>query len=77
MDEMGCNVDDGFGKLISRAEQVLAERWGTRVQLGNVQRLSEERRRNLLLRCQVLGGPADAPPDWAGADSNGGPAQRG
>ena len=50
-----------FHDLLTSAERVLAARWATRVRLGDVEQLSEERRRNLLLRCQVLDGPADAP----------------
>jgi len=59
---MSADSQEDFGELLSRAEQVLGERWESAVRLEQDERLSEERRRNLLLRCRVLDGPAGAPP---------------
>ncbi len=48
-------------KLLAAAERVLTDRWGATLRFGEVQQLSEPRRRNLLLRCGLLEGPPDAP----------------
>jgi ankyrin repeat protein len=58
---MSADGNEDLGTLISRAEQVLAQRWESAVRLEQDERLSEERRRNLLLRCKVLSGPDEAP----------------
>ncbi len=55
------NDNEKYAELIERAEVVLGQQWAAPVQLGEVERISEERRRNLLLRCRVLEGPTDAP----------------
>lgn len=51
-----------YDELLSNAERVLAQRFGRSLRLTDVQRLSEPRRRNLLLRCRVADGPVNAPP---------------
>jgi len=61
MNNVNAEKDEKFTELLASAERVLAGRWGAAVRLGKVERLSEQRRRNLLLRCEVLEGPADAP----------------
>ena len=47
--------------MIGRAQLLLGQRWAVPVRLGEVQQISEPRRRNLLLRCTVEDGPADGP----------------
>ena len=53
--------DNKFDELLKKAEQVLTRHLGQPVQLGEVEQISEPRRRNLLLRCRVLQGPSSAP----------------
>ena len=62
MSDSTTDNDGKYTELLAGAERVLTDRWGAAVRLGNVQRLSEPRRRNLLLRCGVLEGPLHAPP---------------
>ncbi len=59
-DTNGKNGDQ-YDELLANAERVLTDRFGTAVRLGEVQQISEPRRRNLLLRCRVLDGPLAAP----------------
>jgi ankyrin repeat protein len=56
-----AEIKTEFADLLAAAEQVLSRQWGAEVRLGHVQRLSHERRRNLLLRCAVLDGPTGTP----------------
>ena len=85
----GCRGDTippvtapGIDALLSAAEAALSKKFGRNVQLGDVESLSEEDRRNLLLRCRdvnggspasfiIKKGSADARHflnDWAGAE---------
>lgn len=61
MSDATIDNDGKYAELLAGAERVLADRWGAAVRLGDVRRLSEPRRRNLLLRCGVLDGPLRAP----------------
>jgi hypothetical protein len=54
---MSDTNDGQFDDLIAKAEQVLTQNMGQAVKLGEIEQISEQRRRNLLLRCQVLEGP--------------------
>ena len=46
--------------IVAAAERVLAKRFGRKVELGDVDRLSDDDRRNLLLRCRDLSGESPA-----------------
>ncbi|MFV2069988.1 MAG: hypothetical protein ACC645_23730, partial [Pirellulales bacterium] len=61
MSDATIENDGKYAELLASAERVLTDRWGAALRLGDVQRLSEPRRRNLLLRCGVLEGPPQAP----------------
>ena len=52
---------DQYDELLADAARVLTDRFGETVRLGEVQQISERRRRNLLLRCRVTHGPTFAP----------------
>ena len=61
MSDANTQNDGQYDALLRRAERVLTERLGETVRLGDVQQMSERRRRNLLLRCRVLDGPLAGP----------------
>ena len=61
MVEARSNDEREFGQILARAEEVLSDGWGGTVRLGQVERLSEPRGRNLVLRCEVSNTPAGAP----------------
>lgn len=50
-----------FGDVVPLVERVLADSLGGPVRLGHVERISEEERRNQLLRCHLADAPAGAP----------------
>src|SRR5688500_2645314 len=49
-----------FAPVVAAAARLLSEKFGREVSLGEVERLSEEDRRNLLLRVRDVSGPASA-----------------
>lgn len=61
MSDAIADNSNGYVELLADAERILTDRFGKTVRLGEVQRISEERRRNLLLRCSVAQGPSSAP----------------
>ncbi len=50
------------GPLLTRSERILSQAFHGEVHLGDVERLTKEQSRNLLLRCAVASGPDGVAP---------------
>jgi hypothetical protein len=54
VDSIEANDQETFLPILTAAEQLLSKRFSCPIRLGSVERLSEEDRRNLLLRCTIV-----------------------
>jgi hypothetical protein len=58
---MTSNLAEDLAGLLRHAEQILGATLASPVRLGNAQRLSQSERRNLLIRCAVMGTQTGVP----------------